>query len=486
MKLTASQLAQEVSSGKRSVGEAVDHYISRSEAHAKALNCYLHFDAKEVRAAAALQAKRLQNRDSMPLAGVSVVVKDNIATRGVPTTAGSKILEGFRPPYDAHVVERLREAGAVILAKANCDEFAMGSSNESSAYGPVKNPWDPARVPGGSSGGSAAAVSADLAPLALGSDTGGSIRQPASFCGIVGLKPTYGLVSRYGLIAYGSSLDQIGPFARNVDDATLLLDVIAGPDPRDSTSRRAPNQPLAGAISRVQDAKGLRVGIVQDFFGEGIDSEVKTTLEAAVATLKTQGAIVGEAKLPYLAYSIPSYYVIATAEASANLARFDGIRYGYRSPEPGLALKDLYRKSRSQGFGREVKQRIMLGTFTLSSGYYDAFYAKANRARELIARDFAKAFQSFDVLVSPAAPTTAYKLGEKTQDPLAMYLGDICTIGINLAGLPAVSVPAGFDAKGLPVGMQLIGAKFAEGKILHAAKAYENATKWHERRPGGY
>ncbi len=478
MNQTASRLAQEVSSGKLNARDVAEHYIDRAESHAKALNCYLHFDPKEVRAEADRQAKRVQNRDSLPLAGVPIVVKDNIATKGVPTTAGSKILEGFCPPYDAHVIERLRQAGAIVIAKANCDEFAMGSSNENSAYGPVKNPWDLDRVPGGSSGGSAAAVAADLAPLALGSDTGGSIRQPASFCGIVGLKPTYGLVSRYGLIAYGSSLDQIGPFARNVDDATLLLDVIAGVDARDSTSVKSP----AAAPLPAQ----LRVGIVKEFFGDGVDADVRKALESAVEVLKAQGASVGEARLPYLASSIPSYDVIATAEASADLARFDGVRYGFRSPEPGLSLKDLYRKSRSKGFGREVKQRIMLGTFTLSSGYYDAFYAKANRARQLIARDFHKAFESFDVLLSPTAPTSAYKLGEKTQDPLAMYLGDICTIGVNLAGLPAVSIPCGFDSKGLPVGMQLIGAPFAEAKLLHAARTYERATDWHERRPHGY
>lgn len=480
---SAALIAQEVGKRALKARDVVEFYVARAEARAKALNCYLHFDPVLARAEADRQDARVQKGDLLPLAGVPVVVKDNICTKGVPTTAGSKILAGFRPPYDAHVIERLRAAGAVILAKANCDEFAMGSSNENSAFGPVKNPWDEARVPGGSSGGSAAAVAADLAPLALGSDTGGSIRQPASFCGIFGLKPTYGLVSRYGLIAYGSSLDQIGPFARTTKDTALLLDAIAGPDTRDSTSATQPYKSLAATLNGAPTAKGLKIGIVKDFFGEGIESGTRAALEKAVETLQAQGAQVGEAHLPSLAYSIPSYYVIATAEASANLARFDGVRYGFRDMSPGLSLKDLYRKSRSQGFGREVKQRIMLGTFTLSSGYYDAFYAKANRARELIAQDFAKAFQEFDLLVSPTAPTSAYKLGEKAQDPLAMYLGDICTIGVNLAGLPAISVPCGFDEQSLPVGMQLIGARFSEEKLLKAAHAYEAATAWHERRP---
>ncbi len=484
--LTASSISEGVTSGALSMRDVAHFYCRRTEAKAKELNCFLHWNEAEVLAQVDVQENRLRKGENLPLAGVPVVVKDNICTLGVPTTCGSKILEGFKPPYEARVVELLKKAGAVVFAKANCDEFAMGSSNENSAYGAVKNPWDHARVPGGSSGGSAAAVAADLAPIALGSDTGGSIRQPAGFCGIVGLKPTYGLVSRYGLIAYGSSLDQVGPMSRTVEDAALVLDAIAGHDRRDSTSSSQPAVATLPFLKAGQGAKGLRIGLVKEFFGDGLDDSTRQALAKAVETLKRLGATVGDVSLPYLNYSIPSYYVIATAEASANLARFDGVRYGYRYSEPGQSLKDMYRQSRSRGFGREVKQRIMLGTFALSSGYYDAFYAKANRARQLIKEDFAKAFESFDLLISPTSPTTAFKLGEKTQDPLAMYLSDICTIGINLAGIPGISVPCGFDEKGLPIGMQIMAKPFDEATLLKGAYAYEQACKWHERRPAGY
>ena len=362
--------------------------------------------------------------------------------------------------------------------------FAMGSSNENSAFGPVKNPWDLSRVPGGSSGGSAAAVAAGLVPVALGSDTGGSIRQPAGFCGIAGLKPTYGRVSRYGLVAYGSSLDVIGPLARSVEDLCLLLDAISGHDKRDSTSTALAPTATFDELAAKPSIKGLRLGVVREFFAEGIDTPTRAALDAALEVWRGLGATVSEVSLPSLKYSIPSYYVIATAEASANLARFDGVRYGHSHREKSQSLRQLYNRSRSEGFGREVKQRIMLGTFTLSSGYYDAFYAKAVRARQVVTKDFERAFNSSDLLISPTSPTTPFKIGEKAQDPLAMYLSDICTIGINLAGIPALSIPCGFDGD-LPIGMQLMAKPFAEGALLQAAHAFEAASQWHRRHPQG-
>ena len=481
--LTATTIARDVTSGKLSIADVADFYITRTEAFAESLNSHLFFDADDVRRQAQFQTKRLQAGESLSLAGVPVLIKDNISTKGVPTTCGSRILENFRPPYDAHVIERLRHAGALIFGKTNCDEFAMGSSNENSAFGAVKNPWDPSRVPGGSSGGSAAAVAADLAPISLGSDTGGSIRQPAALCGVVGLKPTYGLVSRYGLVAYGSSLDQIGPLARTVEDTALVMDVLAGHDDRDSTSVRSPTLPgYVQSLRRGASAQGLKIGVVKEFFGDGLDGATRAALEVAIAQFKKLGAIIEDVSIPSLKYSIAAYYIVATAEASSNLARYDGVRYGLRVQDGASSLKQVYRRTRSQGFGREVKQRIMLGTFVLSSGYYDAYYAKANRARQLLANDTARAFQKVDLLLSPTSPTTAFKLGEKVSDPMSMYLADICTIAANLAGIPGISIPCGFDAAGLPIGLQLMAPKFEEEKLLKGAYAYEQATQWHRQR----
>ena len=479
--MTAIEIAKKVASGEARPGDAALSYIERTERYAQKLNTHLFFDVADIRAQVAALTARVEAKEHLPLAGVPVLIKDNIATRGLPTTCASKILAGYKPPYDAHVVEKLRAAGALIFGKTNCDEFAMGSSNENSAFGPVRNPWDLTRVPGGSSGGSAAAVAADLAPLALGSDTGGSVRQPAAFCGVLGLKPTYGRVSRYGLVAYGSSLDVIGPFARTVEDLALLTDVISGHDPKDSTSARRPPALLLDSLRKGGGVSGLKIGLVKEFFADGMDQATREHIVAALNVFKELGVTVTDVSLPSLSFSTAAYYLIATAEASANLARYDGVRYGARVSEPGQSLKQMYRATRSAGFGREVKQRIMLGTFALSSGYYDAYYAKATRARELIRRDMMTAFDDVDLLVSPTSPTTAFKLGEKLEDPLAMYLSDICTLAANLAGIPGLSVPCGFDAGGLPIGLQLMAKPFAEDTLLKGAYAYEQATKWRER-----
>jgi len=403
-----------------------------------------------------------------PLAGVPLGIKDVMVTRGVRTTAGSKILESFVPPYDCTAVARLEAAGAIVLGKMNCDEFAMGSSNENSAYGPVRNPRDLSRVPGGSSGGSAAAVAAGTAVATLGSDTGGSIRQPASFCGVVGLMPTYGRVSRYGLIAFASSLDHIGPITRTVEDAAILLKVIAGRDPMDSTSADVPVPDYQQELSR--PIKGLKLGVPKEYFAEGLEQEVRAAVEAAIERLRQAGAEIVPISLPHTAYAIPTYYVIATAEASSNLARYDGVRYGFRAAKP-RTLAEMYRNTRDQGFGAEVKRRIMLGTYALSSGYYDAYYLKAQRVRTLIASDFEQAFQKVDAIVTPTAPTAAFKLGEKADDPLAMYLADIYTVTADLAGVPGVSVPCGRTKTGLPIGLQILGRHFDEGTLLRVAQA---------------
>lgn len=406
-----------------------------------------------------------------PLAGVPVGIKDVMVTRGVRTTAGSKILENFIPPYDCTAVARMEAAGAIVLGKLNCDEFAMGSSNENSAYGPVRNPHDKSRVPGGSSGGSAAAVAAGMAVATLGSDTGGSIRQPASFCGIIGLMPTYGRVSRYGLIAFASSLDHIGPLTRTVKDAAIILRVIAGRDPLDSTSADVPVPDYEAELTK--PVNGLRIGIPQEYFGEGLDSEVRAAVEAGIAKLRAAGCEIIPISLPHSKYAIPTYYVIATAEASANLARFDGVRYGHRSKN-ARTLSEMYRRSRDEGFGPEVKRRIMLGTYALSSGYYDAYYLKAQRVRTLITRDFQEAFQKVDAIVTPTAPTPAFKLGEKADDPLSMYLADIYTVTADLAGVPGISVPCGKAQSGLPIGLQVLGKHFDEATILRLALAVES------------
>jgi aspartyl-tRNA(Asn)/glutamyl-tRNA(Gln) amidotransferase subunit A len=407
-----------------------------------------------------------------PLAGAIIAVKDNMVMRGVRTTAGSRILFNYKPPYTATAVERLEAAGAIIVGKTNCDEFAMGSSNENSAYGSVKNPWDTTRVPGGSSGGSAVAVAAEMAMVALGSDTGGSIRQPASFCGVVGLKPTYGRVSRYGLIAFGSSLDQIGPFANSVEDVAQVMNIIAGRDPNDSTTSNIETDDYVAAASG--DVRGLRIGVPREYYGEGLDAEIRQNIEAAIKKFEELGAQIVDVSLPYTEYAVPVYYLIATAEASSNLARFDGVRYGFRAEETAT-LKEMYSRTRDQGFGAEVKRRIMLGTYALSAGYYDAYYGKAQKVRSMIERDFRNAFASCDVIATPTAPTPAFRLGEKTADPLEMYLSDIYTITVNLAGVPGISLPCGLSSDGLPIGIQLIGSHFDESRLLRAARNLEQA-----------
>jgi len=407
-----------------------------------------------------------------PLAGVPVAIKDVMVTRGVRTTAASKILGNFIPPYDCTAVARLEAAGAVVLGKLNCDEFAMGSSTENSAYHPVRNPRDKTRVPGGSSGGSAAAVAAGMAVATLGSDTGGSIRQPASFCGVVGLKPTYGRVSRYGLIAFASSLDHIGPFANTVKDAALMLRIIAGRDPMDSTSADVPVPDYVAELEK--PVRGLRVGVAKEYFGSGLDAEVRAAVEAAIQKLAALGCEIVPVSLPHTEYAIPAYYIVATAEASANLARYDGVRYGFRA-RGARTLTEMYRATRAGGFGMEVKRRIMLGTYALSAGYYDAYYLKAQKVRTLLTRDFDEAFSKVDVIAAPTAPTSAFKLGEKADDPLAMYLADIYTVTANLAGIPGISVPCGETREDLPIGLQIFGRHFDEATVLRVAAAYEGA-----------
>jgi aspartyl-tRNA(Asn)/glutamyl-tRNA(Gln) amidotransferase subunit A len=437
-----------------------------------------------VRDAALVQARQADERlkqDSgiSPLLGIPIAVKDNFLTCGLRTTCASKILGEFIPPYDAATVQKLRAAGAVITGKTNLDEFAMGSSVENSAFFPTRNPWNLERIPGGSSGGSAAAVASDQCIAALGTDTGGSIRQPAAFCGVVGLKPTYGRVSRYGIVAFASSMDQVGPMTKDVRDSALLLEAIAGPDPADSTSvnRAVPRY----ASSLTEPVKGLRLGIPKEYFVAGMQAEVERAVRTAIVKLEKSGAVIEEISLPHTEYAVAVYYVVATAEASSNLARYDGMRYGHRADAKDLI--ETYRISRDEGFGAEVKRRIMLGTYALSAGYYDAYYLKAQKVRTLIKRDFDEAFKRCDVIVTPTTPTTAFKLGEKTQDPLQMYLSDIYTISINLAGLPALSLPCGFDSEGMPIGLQIIGKPFDESTIFRVAYNYEQATEWHKKRP---
>jgi aspartyl-tRNA(Asn)/glutamyl-tRNA(Gln) amidotransferase subunit A len=417
-----------------------------------------------------------------PLHGVALALKDNMCTRGVPTTASSKILRGFIPPYNATVVERLENAGAIVIGKTNLDEFAMGSSTENSAFGPTRNPWDTSRAPGGSSGGSAVAVATGMAAVALGSDTGGSIRQPAALCGVVGLKPTYGRVSRYGLMAFASSLDQIGPFARSANEAARVLQVIAGHDAHDSTSSPEPVPDYQKALTG--DVKGLRIGVPRAFVGEGVDAEVLAAFTAALATLAARGATLVDIALPHAGYAIPVYYLICTAEASSNLARYDGVRYGHRTKlEKDEGLLDMYERTRDEGFGAEVKRRIMLGTYVLSAGYYDAYYLKAQQVRTLLRQDYDEAFQQVDAVATPTTPTPAFKLGEKTSDPLEMYLTDIFTVSANLTGLPSISFPCGFTSNRLPIGFQLTGRLFDEPTLLRAADAFQRDTAFHTEVP---
>jgi aspartyl-tRNA(Asn)/glutamyl-tRNA(Gln) amidotransferase subunit A len=477
---TARSIREAVAGGSRSASDVCRRALDRIREADRQLNSFRFVDEDGAMARAAeLDARRGELTD-LPLLGVPIAVKDNICTKRMPTTAASKILEGYYPPYDATVVERLEAAGAVIVGKTNCDEFAMGSSTENSAYGITRNPWNLERIPGGSSGGSAAAVAAGLVPLALGSDTGGSIRQPAALCGITGLKPTYGRVPRYGLLAFASSLDQIGPIAATVEDAALAFSVIAGHDPQDATSA---SSPLPDVTNLPASLRGVRVGVPRALMTEGVEPGVLAAVEGALAVLEEQGAVLKTIDLPHSRHGIAAYYLIATAEASSNLARYDGVRYGVRAPGDERTVASMYESTRGQGFGAEVKRRIMLGTYVLSAGYYDAYYLKAQQIRTLIGRDYDAAFDTVDVIALPTSPTGAFRLGERTSDPVLMYLADVFTVGANLAGVPAITVPCGFAGENLPVGLQLTARKMDEARLLGVAAAYQHATDWHERRP---
>jgi aspartyl-tRNA(Asn)/glutamyl-tRNA(Gln) amidotransferase subunit A len=478
---TAVELLALQQSGDTTAEVITDVFLSAIRQRDPQVRAFLHVDEDAARQQArAVDAKRKNGKPLGRLAGVPVAVKDVLCIRGTPTTCGSRMLQNFRPPYDAGVITRLKEANAVLIGKTNMDEFAMGSSTENSAYQITRNPWDVQRIPGGSSGGSAAAVAAAEVPLAIGSDTGGSIRQPASLCGVVGVKPTYGRVSRYGLVAFASSLDQVGPFAHDVADAALLLEVIAGHDPRDATSV---DQSVPAYTKTLDEpVRPLTIGVPKEFFCEGLDFEVESAIRTAVKEYEKLGATIKEVSLPHSPYAIATYYVVATAEASSNLARYDGMHYGYRRPRKG-DLIETYSRTRGEGFGKEVQRRIMLGTYALSSGYKDAYYVKALKVRRLIKDDFDRAFSECDVVVGPTAPTAAFKIGEKSTDPLAMYLSDIYTISCNLAGLPGMSIPCGFTRGGLPIGLQLLAPPFAEERMLRAARMFEKATDWHTKRP---
>lgn len=475
---TAVELGKKIQAGQVSVREAVEAVIEQIEQTENTYHCYITWDRENAFKQAEQIQKKIDAKElTGPLAGVPVAIKDNMTTEGMLTTCASKILCNFVPNYTAEAVKHLQEAGAVVIGKTNMDEFAMGSTTETSAYGVTKNPWNPEYVPGGSSGGSAAAVAAKECFFALGSDTGGSIRQPASFCGVVGLKPTYGTVSRYGLIAYGSSLDQIGPLCKDVTDTAVVLETIAKADEKDSTSILRNDTNFTASL--IEDVEGIRIGIPKDYFSEGLDAEVSAAVKKAAEDLKSRGAIVEEFDLSLVDYAIPAYYTIADAEASSNLERFDGIKYGYRAAEYE-GLHNMYKRTRSEGFGEEVKRRIMLGSFVLSSGYYDAYYIKALKVKALIKRAFDAAFEKYDIIMGPVAPTTAPKLGASLTDPLKMYLGDIYTVSVNLAGLPGISVPCGVDSKGMPIGMQMIADCFNENVLLQAAFTYEKIRgEWH-------
>ena len=474
--MTALELGRRIQSGDITAVQAAEASLARIKAMEPSVHAFVTVnEEKTMEQAGKVQADIEAGRLKGPLAGVPVAIKDNMCTKGMRTTCSSRILGNFIPTYTAQAVSNLEQAGAVILGKTNMDEFAMGSTTETSAFGVTRNPWNLEHVPGGSSGGSCAAVAAGECFYALGSDTGGSIRQPSSFCGVTGIKPTYGTVSRYGLIAYGSSLDQIGPVAKDVSDCAAVLEVLASHDPKDSTSMERRDCDFTSALS--EDVRGMRIGIPESYFGQGLDQEVKDAVLEAARALGEKGAIVETFDLKLAEYAIPAYYVIASAEASSNLSRFDGVKYGYRAPEYE-GLHSMYKKSRSLGFGPEVKRRIMLGSFVLSSGYYDAYYLKALRTKALIKKEFDRAFASYDVILAPAAPSTAPRLGQSLGEPLKMYLGDIYTISVNLAGLPGISLPCGLDSKGLPIGLQLIGDCFKEKNIIRAAYAYEKTREW--------
>lgn len=479
---TIAELSRELAAKSISSVELTRHYLDRIRQLDEKLNSFITVTEEHALQAAKLADEQRAQGQAGLLTGIPIAQKDIFCTDGIKTTCGSKMLDNFVAPYDATVVKNLKRAGTVMLGKTNMDEFAMGSSNETSYYGPVKNPWNLAYVPGGSSGGSAAAVAANLAPAATGTDTGGSIRQPAALCGITGIKPTYGRVSRYGMIAFASSLDQGGPLAKTAEDCALLLNAMSGFDEHDSTSV---NEPVPDFTANLNDSiKGLRIGLPKEYFSAGLSNDVMTVIQDAIKEYEKMGAIIEEISLPNTGLSVPAYYVIAPAECSSNLARYDGVRYGYRCNDP-VDLQDLYKRSRSEGFGSEVKRRIMIGTYVLSAGYYDAYYLKAQRVRRLIRDDFVEAYKKVDVILSPTAPTPAFKLGEKANDPISMYLSDIYTIAINLAGLPGISIPAGFVNQ-LPIGMQLIGNLFGEAKLLNVAHQYQKATDWHKRIPEGF
>ena len=479
---TIAELAQGLQQKQFSSLELTNHFLNRIQEHNKQLNAFVTVTDELALAQAKLADARIAAGDSTLLTGVPIAQKDIFCTLGVRTSCGSKMLDNFIAPYNATVVERFNQAGAIMLGKLNMDEFAMGSSNETSYYGPVKNPWNVGTVPGGSSGGSAAAVASRLTPGATGTDTGGSIRQPAAFCGITGLKPTYGLVSRWGMIAFASSLDQGGPMARTAEDCALMLQTMAGFDDKDSTSV---NRPVPDFSATLNDSlKGLRIGLPKEFFGEGLDPEIAKLIQEAVAEYEKLGAIVKQVSLPNMNLSGPVYYVVAPAECSSNLARFDGVRYGHRCENP-KDLADLYTRSRGEGFGAEVKRRILIGTYVLSAGYYDAYYLKAQKIRRLISDDFKQAFQEVDVIMGPTSPSVAFRFGEKSADPIAMYLSDIYTIAVNLAGLPGMSLPVGFS-KNLPVGMQIIGDYFSESRLLNVAHQYQQVTGWHSKAPAEF
>lgn len=476
---TIANLRDVISRGDQTVRAVTESAANNAEKLNKTLNAFLEIDRDgALNRAAAIDAGIKAEVTSSPLTGIPIAVKDNICVRGMQASCGSRILGPYHPPYDATAIARLIGAGSVIIGKTNCDEFAMGSSNENSAFGPVRNPWDVTRVPGGSSGGSAAAVAAGIVPAALGSDTGGSVRQPAALCGVIGLKPTYGRVSRYGLVAFGSSLDQIGVLTRSASDAAAVLQVIAGRDPHDATTADTPVPDYSAELSG--DIKGMRLGVSRVLLGEGLSKDVRAAIESSIAVYRDLGAEIVDIELPHAKYAIAVYYIIATAEASSNLARFDGVRYGFRA-EDAPALKEMYRKTRDEGFGAEVKRRIMLGTYVLSAGYYDAYYLKAQKVRMLLRQDFATAFEKCDAVLTPTTPTPAFLFGEKSDDPLAMYLNDIFTVTANLAGIPGISVPCGLSPEGLPIGLQLLGPYWSEANLLRLAHAYQEANPFTAR-----
>ena len=477
--LNADVIVDKLNAGEVTATDCVQHFLDRIQSHNGDLNAFISISASAVEQAESIDQLRKAGKPVGCLAGLPIAIKDGICVAGQPTTAGSRMLEKFSPPYDATIVEKLKSAGAIIIGKTNMDEFAMGSSTENSFFGPTANPWATNRVPGGSSGGSAACVAGRLAPVAIGSDTGGSIRQPASFCGITGLKPTYGSVSRYGLIAFASSLDQIGPMTRTAKESALLMSVIAGFDPRDSTSSKIQVADFLNSLE--SPINGLRIGVVREHLDEGLNSEVNSKITDAISVFKQLGANIEEIEMPHTKSAIAAYYIIAPCEASSNLARYDGVRYTFRAQADDL--EEMYRKTRGQGFGDEVKQRIMLGTYALSSGYYEAYYLKASKVRRMIKQDYDEAFQKVDLILGPTTPTTAFKLGQHTQDPLAMYLADIYTVSANLAGIPAISVPVEPSSTGLPIGLQLQGRAYEENTLLQAAHQFQIATSWHTATP---